>query len=111
MCICGLVTYKPVSDLEADYSQQQEGREEGIEEKKVKCVSGQSTRIALINDLVAFSDHTGPWQRYGNIACEVQLVEFSDNEQLTAVLLEGQVAEPLEDLGHLRVASEEARTH
>lgn len=30
-----LVTYKPVSDLEADHAQQQEGREEGVEENKV----------------------------------------------------------------------------
>lgn len=30
-----LVTYDPVSDLEADHAQQQEGREEGVEENKV----------------------------------------------------------------------------
>ena len=62
-----LVTYKPVSDLEGDHAQQQEGREEGVEENKVLCVSGQSARIAFINDLIALSDHTGSRQRLGNI--------------------------------------------
>lgn len=51
-----LVTHKFVSDLEADHAQQQEGRDEGIQEKEVKYVSGLSTRIALINDLIAMSD-------------------------------------------------------
>lgn len=37
-------------------------------------------------------------------ACEVESVELSDYEQLTAVLLEGQVAEPLEDHRHLEGA-------
>lgn len=38
-------------------------------------------------------------------ACEVESLELSDYEQLTAVLLEGQVAKPLEDLWHLLGAS------
>lgn len=34
-------------------------------------------------------------------AGEVQALKLGDDEQLAAVLLEGQVAEPLEDLRHL----------
>lgn len=34
-------------------------------------------------------------------ACEAESLELGDYEQLAAVLLEGQVAEPLEDLRHL----------
>ncbi len=42
-------------------------------------------------------------------AGEVKLVELSDYKQLTAVLLKGQVAQPLEDLWHLLVASVKRR--
>lgn len=59
--------HKLVSDLEADHAKQQEGGEEGVQQDKVKCVSGQSARIALINDLTAVSYQAGPWQRFGNI--------------------------------------------
>lgn len=38
----------------------------------------------------------------GLTAVELQSVELGDDEELAAVLLEGQVAEPLEDLGHLQ---------
>lgn len=62
-----LVTYKLVSDLEADHTQQQEGRKEGVEEKEVKCVSGQSAGIAFVNDLTAMSERTGSRQRSGTI--------------------------------------------
>lgn len=62
-----LVADEVVSDLEANHAQQQEGREEGVEEDKVKCVSRQSARIALIDDRIALSDQTGPWQRFGDI--------------------------------------------
>lgn len=34
-------------------------------------------------------------------ACEVESMELSDNEQLAAVLLKRQVAEPLEDRWHV----------
>lgn len=34
-------------------------------------------------------------------ACEVESLELDDYEQLAAILLEGQVAKPLEDLWHL----------
>ena len=62
------MTDELVSDLEADDAQQQESGEEGVEENKVKCVSGQSARVALINDLTALSDHTGARQhRFGSI--------------------------------------------
>lgn len=40
----------------------------------------------------------------GLTAEELQSVELVDDEELAAVLLEGQVAEPLEDLGHLQRA-------
>lgn len=98
------MTYKLVSDLEADHAQQQENREEGIKEKKVLSVSGQSAWIAFINDLIAMSDHTGSRKRFGSIACEVESMELSDDEKLTAVLLESQVAEPLENHRHLLCA-------
>lgn len=62
-----LVTCKLVSDLEADYAQQQESREERVEENKIKCVSGQSTRISLINDLTPMRDQTSSRQRSGSI--------------------------------------------
>lgn len=42
-------------------------------------------------------------------ACEVESVELGDYEQLTAVLLEGKVAEPLEDHWHLLGASVERK--
>lgn len=37
-------------------------------------------------------------------------MELGDNEELAAVLLEGQVAEPLEDLGHLQRAPVQGNT-
>lgn len=49
-----------------------------------------------------------PWYKQLT-ACEVESFELSDYEQLTAVLLEGQVAEPLEDHGHLLGASVERK--
>lgn len=63
----GSVTHESVSDLEADHAHQQEGREEGVEENKVQCVSGQSARIAVLNYLIALSDQTGSWERAGDI--------------------------------------------
>lgn len=37
-------------------------------------------------------------------------MELVDDEQLAAVLLEGQVAQPLEDLGHLQGAPVQENT-
>lgn len=46
----------------------------------------------------------------GLTAEELQSVELGDDEELAAVLLEGQVAEPLEDLGHLQRAPVQGNT-
>lgn len=54
------VTHKPVSDLVADHAEHQESRQEGVEEQKVQRVSGQSSRIPHIDDLVALGDRTAP---------------------------------------------------
>lgn len=43
-------------------------------------------------------------------AGEVQSLKLGDDQQLAAVLLEGQVAEPLEDLWHLLGVSGGTRT-
>lgn len=61
------MTHKPVSDLVADHAEHQESRQEGVEEEKVQCVSGQSSGITLINDLVAVGDQTGPGEIIWNI--------------------------------------------
>lgn len=46
----------------------------------------------------------------GLTAGELQSVELGDDEELAAVLLEGQVAEPLKDLGHLQRAPVQGNT-
>lgn len=56
------MTHEPVSDLVADHAQHQESRQEGVEEQKVQRVSGQSSGITHIDDLVAVGDQTGPRQ-------------------------------------------------
>lgn len=61
------MTNDPVSDLEADHAQQQQSREEGVEEQEVERVSGQRSRVALVNDLIPLSDQTGSRQRPGSI--------------------------------------------
>lgn len=48
------------------------------------------------------------WQKQLT-ACELKIVELGDNEQLTAVFLEGQVTEPLKYYGHLLSASVDKR--
>lgn len=54
------MTHEPVPDLVADHTKHQEGRQEGVEEEKVQRVSRQSSRITLINDLVAMGDQASP---------------------------------------------------
>lgn len=44
-------------------------------------------------------------------AGEGESVELGDDEQLAAVLLEGQVTEPLEELGHLLGAPVQTQGH
>lgn len=61
------MTHQPVSDLVADHAEHQESRQEGVEEEKVQCVSGQSSGITLVDDLVAVGDQTGP----GEITCNI----------------------------------------
>lgn len=53
------MTHKPVSDLVADHAEHHKSRQEGVEEQKVQRVSGPSSRITRIDDLVAVGDHTG----------------------------------------------------
>lgn len=61
------MTHKPVSDLVADHAEHHESRKEGVEEEKVQRVSGQSSGITLINDLVAVGDQTGSGEITRNI--------------------------------------------
>lgn len=56
------MTHKLVSDLVAEHAEHQESRQEGVEEQKVQRVSGHSSRITHIDDLVAVGDQTGPRQ-------------------------------------------------
>lgn len=66
-CPTASVTHEPVSDLVADHAEHQESRQEGVEQQEVQRVSGQSSGIAHIDNLVAVGDQTGPRQCTCNI--------------------------------------------
>lgn len=67
-----LMSDQVVSDLEADYPQQQESREEGVEEDKVQGVSGQCSRVTLVDDLTALGQRAPSWERSGTICAPRQ---------------------------------------
>lgn len=104
-------THNLVPDLEADNPQHQEGRQEGVKQQEVLRVSIQGAGVALVDDLAAVHHHAHSRQFPSGIAREVKIVELGDDQEFTAVLLEGQVTESLEDGRHLLGASEEAGSH
>lgn len=55
-------SHKVISDLKADDSEQYEGRQEGVEHKKVQGVAGGSSWVKLVYNNIAVFNQAFAWE-------------------------------------------------